>query len=415
MSDEERTMRERRRTWLAWALFAVAVLSGLGSVLVNLVVEQQFSSQLISALLFAIVIALFAGVGALISARLPGNRIGLLLLIPGTVLALLSPIDLYLRQIAAVPPPPTPLLLFLVWSTGWSWLWLIFPLLLITQLFPNGRPLSPRWRTVALATLGWAGLFVLIATLSGTYTTVEPPYLELVNPYGLLEFRQLELLIGGIWIPGLLILTGLSMIALVLRFRRAGPVERGQIKWLLYACALFAVVYIGGGLLGVAGEPTVAGQVYNLFFSLTVIAIPLAIGTAILRHRLFDIDIIIRRTLVYTALTITLGTTYLLSIITLQAFFVELTGQTSTLAVVASTLGIAALFQPLRARIQAFIDRRFFRKKYDAQQVLAQFAARAQQEAELDMISADILSTVQETLEPERVTLWLVSRQEGRR
>jgi hypothetical protein len=302
------------------------------------------------------------------------------------------------------------MLLFLVWLTSWSWLWLIFPLLLIVQLFPGGRPLSPRWRLLAYATVGWSLLFVLVVTLSKVYTTIEPPLVELVNPYGLLNFRQLEILIGVVWIPGLLLLTGLSTVALGLRFRRAGPVERGQIKWLLYACGLFAAVYILGGLLGVAGEATPGGQIYNFFFGLTVLAIPAAIGVAILRYRLFDIEIIIRRTLVYGVLTLLLGATYLLSIFALQALFVRLTGQERALAVVASTLAIAALFGPLRNRVQRGIDRRFFRRKYNAQQVLAHFAARAQREAELDAISADLLATVQESLEPEQVTLWLVRR-----
>jgi hypothetical protein len=403
-------MQQRRQSWLAWMLFSFAALGNIAS---SLVAPRRDGSALdvLGALWFYVVIVpTLAGVGALIYARRPDNRIGLLLLVPALVMSLISLIQPYLYQFTTVPPAPTPLLLLLVWLTSWSWIWLIFPLLLIVQLFPSGRPLSPRWRAVAYATVAWAALFVLAVTVSEVYTTVEPPLVELANPYGLLDFRQLELLIGAVWIPGLLLLTGLSTVALVLRFRRAGPVERGQIKWLLYACTLFAGVYIGGGLLGVAGESTPGGQIYNLFFNLTILAIPLAIGVAILRHRLFDIDIIIRRTLLYTALTLTLAGAYFLGVVALQALLVRFTGQASTVAVVVSTLAVAALFQPLRAWVQGFIDRRFFRRKYDAALVLAQFAARAQRESDLGAVSTDLLGTVQETLEPERATLWLVRR-----
>jgi len=395
-----------------WALFGFTALSSIGVGLGKWSWEGQASLfEQLNALWFnLLIIPTLAGVGALIFARRPANRIGVLLLIPALMLAIITLTQPYLAQFTTEPPEAIPLLLFLVWLNGWGWIWLIFPLLLIIQLFPSGRPLSPRWRIVAYATIGWAGLFVLALTLSRVYNTIEPPLIELVNPYGMLEFQQLELLIEVVWIPGLLLLTGLSLVALGLRFRRADQVERDQIKWLLSAWVLFAGVYIGGGLLGVGGEAGLGGQIFSFFFNLTVLALPLAIGVAILRYRVFDIDIIIRRTLVYGALTISLGAVYLTGVVILQALFVRLTGAESTLAVVVSTLAIAALFQPLRRQVQAIIDRRFFRRKYDAQQVLEQFARRAQQESDLDAISADLVRTVQETLEPEGLRLWLVRR-----
>jgi hypothetical protein len=404
-------MGQRRHSWLAWALFSFVLLSSVGVGLVALAQSGRAAFELLGALWFdVLILPTLAGVGALIVARRPDNRIGLLLLVPALVMSLVALAEPYLYRFTAAPPEPTPLLLALVWFASWSWIWLIFPLLLVVQLFPSGGPLAPRWRLLAYATVGWAALFVSAVTLGRVYTTIEPPYLELPNPFGLLGQQQLELLIGAIWIPGLLLLTGLSTVALSVRFRRAGLAERAQIKWLLYACSVFALVYIGGGVLDLGGGSSVASQIYTLLFGLTVLAIPLAIGIAILRHRLFDIDVVIRRTLLYAALSLALGAVYFLSIVALQALFVRFTGQASTLAVVASTLAIAALFGPLRARVQRFIDRRFFRRKYDAQQVLAQFAARAQREAELDDLSADLLDTVQETLEPERVTLWLLRR-----
>jgi hypothetical protein len=408
-------MRIQQHTLMAsWLSFGFVVLSSIGVGVQSWLSSADPLAQLAALWFDLLIIPTLAGVGALIVAHRPHNRVGLLLLIPALVMAFVSLAQPYLAQASALPVYATPLLLFLVWATSWSWIWLIFPLLLILQLFPSGSPLSPRWRIVASITLGWAGLFVLFVTFAQQYATVEPPYLELVNPFGVLDTAQLGLLVTTIWVPGLLILTGLSTLALGLRYRRAGAMERAQIAWLLAACMLFALVYIIGGILGIGGESTVAGQIYDLLFGLTVLAIPLAIGIAILRYQLFDIAIIIRRTLIYAVLTIMLVGTYFLCVIGLQALFVRFTGQESTLAVVASTLTIAALFQPLRLRVQQIIDRRFFRQKYDAERVLAQFAQRAQQEADLDAISADLLTTVQTTREPAQVELWLVRGRDGK-
>ncbi|NJM05687.1 hypothetical protein HC891_05095 [Candidatus Gracilibacteria bacterium] len=392
-------------------MFSTVALGSAGSTLLTLRYQAAAPLGLVDTLLFGLVVPLlFAAIGVLIVARVPGNRVGWLLLTPALAITVLGLLDSYLLQQASVALTPTPLLLALFWLGTCGWLWLVFPLLLIAQLFPNGHALAPRWRLLAAGTLMWAALFALLAALSRSYVTIDPPYLELINPYGLIDLTQLDRIITVIWFPGLLLLTGLSAIAVLLRYRRAGSVEREQMKWLLYACVLFAAVYIGGGVLGISGEPTTAGQMHNLLFTFTVCFIPLAIGGAVLRYRLFDIDVIIRRTLVYALLTFSLGAIYFGSVVALQTVFVRLTGQASTLAVVASTLVIAALFGPLRGRVQAFIDRRFFRKKYNAQLVLEQFAQRAQQQADLDTVSADVLATVQETLEPEGVQLWLLRR-----
>jgi hypothetical protein len=190
------------------------------------------------------------------------------------------------------------------------------------------------------------------------------------------------------------------------------PVPRAQVAW----ATLGLGMSFGGTMIGsVLATLLPASAPYVLWLgALGFMLLPVCLGIAITRYRLFDIAIIIRRTLVYSTLTLSLGAIYLLTVVALQALFVRLTGQESTLAVVASTLAIAALFGPLRAWVQSFIDRRFFRKKYDAQQVLHQFAARAQQQADLDALSTDLLATVDETLKPEQVTLWLTRAQETR-
>lgn len=186
------------------------------------------------------------------------------------------------------------------------------------------------------------------------------------------------------------------------------PVIRAQIGWVAFGL---------GGSFALAGVSLIIGLIWpgagDWGGYLTFLILPICLGIAITRYRLFDIDIIIRRTLVYSLLTLLLGTTYFLGVVVLQALFVRLTGQESALAVVASTLAIAALFVPLRRWVQAIIDRRFFRKKYDAQRVLEQFASRAQQQADIDDLANDIVSVVNETIQPEGIRLWLVQTRQS--
>jgi hypothetical protein len=210
-----------------------------------------------------------------------------------------------------------------------------------------------------------------------------------------------------VWIVGLLALVVVCAVALFVRYRRANATEREQIKWLLYACALFLVVYVGDFVGGLGGKASVGGYIWGVFFGLSVIALPAAIGIAILRYRLYDIDIIINRTLVYGSLTATLVALYFGGIVLLQRVFVLFTGQQSTLAVVASTLLIAALFNPLRRRIQGFIDRRFYRHKYDARKTLEAFSVKLREETDLDALNDELVGVVRETVQPAHVSLWL--------
>jgi hypothetical protein len=196
-------------------------------------------------------------------------------------------------------------------------------------------------------------------------------------------------------------------VALFVRYRRANETEREQIKWLLYACAVFLVVYVGGFVSGLGGTASLGGYIWGVFFGLSVIALPAAIGIAILKYRLYEIDVLVNRTLVYGSLTVTLIALYFGGIVVLQRFFVLLTGQQSTLAVVASTLLIAALFTPLRRRLQSFIDRRFYRSKYDARKTLEAFSAKLRDETNLDALRDDLVGVVRETMQPAQVSLWL--------
>jgi hypothetical protein len=214
------------------------------------------------------------------------------------------------------------LALLAVWFSNWGWLLLIFSLLLILLLFPTGRPPTPRWRWVGVAAIAWGTLFVLMTTLSRRLTT---PDLAFYNPIGVLGKGTVELL-SGVWIVGLLVLLAACALALFVRYRRASDTEREQIKWLLYACAVFVVVYVGGTVGGVAGSNDLGGYIWGILFGLSLVMLPAAIGIAVLRYSLYEIDVVINRTLVYGSLTAMLVASYFGGVVGLQYVFRALSG-----------------------------------------------------------------------------------------
>jgi hypothetical protein len=210
------------------------------------------------------------------------------------------------------------------------------------------------------------------------------------------------------WYSSMIILAMLfaSGASLVLRLRRSVGEERQQLKWVVYSVALLAFAVPSTILVIIVLQSL---ESIRLFFAVLFPLIPISIGIAILKYRLYDIDVIINRTLVYGSLTATLVALYLVGIVVLQRLFVLLIGQKSTLAVVASTLLIAALFTPLRQRIQSFIDRSFYRRKYDARKTLEALSAKLRDETDMDALSDDLVGVVRETMQPAHVSLWLRS------
>jgi hypothetical protein len=402
-------MSRRTAAWLAWSLYGLVICisiiwSGVG------LLRQDGSTNALSiageALISGAAPMVFAIVAALIVSRQPRNALGWVLMVPVGVYVVSGPIASYIESLGPSSAEPTLLILLMAWFSSWNWLLLIFPLVYIPLLFPNGRPPTPRWRWISVAAIAWATLFVLLATLSQQIHTNTAPDIVFDNPIGVLGIDTVERLVG-VWIVGLLALAVACAVALFVRYRRANETEREQIKWLLYACALFLVVYVGGFVSGLGGTASVGGYIWEVFFGLSVIALPAAIGIAILRYRLYDIDVVINRTLVYGPLTATLVALYFGGIVLLQRLFVLLTGQKSTLAIVASTHLIAALFNPLRTRLQSFIDRRFFRSKYDARKTLETFSAKLRDETDLEALNDDLVGVVSETMQPAYVSLWL--------
>jgi hypothetical protein len=402
----------RAASWLAWSLYGLMIFlsiiwSGVG-------LFSQDSSRnapyLVGEALISLAAPLvFAIVAALIVSHQPRNIIGWVLMVPVGLYVVGGPIQRYIESLAPSSPEPTIPLLLIVWFNNWNWLLLIIPLLLILLLFPSGRPPTPRWRWVGVAAVAWATLFVLMVALAQKISAGTTPDLVVFdNPIGVLRDDTAELLLG-VWIAGLLALVVACAVALFVRYRRANDTEREQIKWLLYACAVFLVVYMSGFVSGLGGTARLGGYIWGVFFGLSVLALPAAIGIAILRHRLYEIDIVINRTLVYGSLTAMLLSAYFGGVAATQGIFRTLTGQEEQpqLAIVVSTLVIAALFNPLRRRIQSFIDRRFYRRKYDARKTLEAFSARLRDETDLDALSDDLVGVVRETMQPEHVSLWL--------
>lgn len=406
-------MDSRRTVRLVWIV--CGLLIGLNTVSYGIELLNQDGSKsglnMAGLAVWSIVLPVsFAIVGALIVSRQPRNTIGWLLLLQGGVGAVISPIEVYLKGLGPSAAEPSVALLLMVWFRNWNWLLFIIPLLHIPLLYPNGRPLSARWRWVSTATIAWSVLFVLIVTLASGLAAEDLGGLTLDNPIGVLDAELVEPLVI-VWQAGLLVLAVLCVSALFVRYRRAMTGERQQIKWLWYVCAIFLVVY-GTALMTRIGDTTgLTSDLFRLAFGLIVTAFPAAIGIAILRYQLFDIDIIINRTLVYTLLTLTLGLVYVGGILLGSILIAPLAGR-SELTIVASTLAIVALFRPLQRRIQNLIDRLFYRQKYDAARVLAMYGQAIHNEVDIEQLTAAFVRVTNETLQPAHISVWLATKEE---
>jgi hypothetical protein len=282
---------------------------------------------------------------------------------------------------------------------------LIFPILFIPLLFPTGRPPSPRWRWLIVVGLAMCTFLFFGATFAADLGPISGEFAEawtVSNPIGFLRLDAFPLVP---WLILLGIITIMGSMSLFVRYRSAAAVERQQIKWLLFACSLFAIIYVSPSFS--RAENSYFSDVMNaLLFLVAMPMIPAAIAIAILRYRLWDIDILIRRTLVYGLLTGTLLVVYLSGIVLTQAIL-GLFAPSSSLSLVLSTLGTIALFNPLRRRIQSGIDRRFYRSRYDVEQIFEAFTKRLRDQVDPDQITAQLLGVLEGTLQPDHASLWL--------
>ena len=260
-------------------------------------------------------------------------------------------------------------------------------------LFPTGRPLSPRWRPLLWLTIAVLGLLTIAVALKPG--RMEAYAAKLDNPYGVGSELFVDVVAGVGYLLTACIL--LAAVSLVLRFVRSRGIERQQLKWMVLAAAFLIV----SSLADVVSE-----EIGTLFAALGIAGVPVAVTLAILRYRLYDIDLLINRTLVYGLLTAFLAAVYYALVVTLQGVLLG-DGQRSSVVVAGATLAVAALFRPARARIQSLIDRRFNRRRYDAARTIEAFSAQLRNEVDLDSLSQHLLGVVQETMEPSRLSLWL--------
>jgi hypothetical protein len=392
-----------RAARLAWSLCALSLALTVLSLLLLALNLSQPNTHIYDTWLDNTLNAVFFSiVGALIASRRPENLVGWLL----CLFALSESFLLFSAQYALIAllaqSNPLPVGEAFAWLTSWIVPIIIGLSLFYILLFPTGRLPSRRWRSLAWLIVA----FVLVGVISGAFSPGPVDTLGPIrNPLGVEGFPNVFGVVFDIMAPVLLVTAAASVFV---RLRYAMGEERQQIKWFAYAAAATVI-----GLVLAYVIPTVIDT--SLWFEragyavlIAVIpAIPISIGIAILRHRLYDIDLIINRTLVYGLLTATLVALYLGAVVLLQRLFVLLTDERSTLAVVASTLLIAALFTPLRRRIQSFIDRRFYRGKYDARKTLEAFSTQLRDETDLEALSDNLLGVVRETMQPAHVSLWL--------
>src|SRR5215218_6861729 len=397
----------RATAWLAWSLVALSVTLLLGGAVLSraassAVADLSFVGETDDASVVANLITLlpFSIVGAIIASRQPRNAIGWLFCGVGVTVGLNSFAGDLAEFWLASGFGVSSLGETAAWFSSWLWFLLVFvPLSLLLLLFPDGRLPSPRWRPLAWGVaLGTAGGVVGYALRAGPLADFP----QIANPYGV--DSPVVWMVG---VAGSIVAAGSMVgcaVSLIVRLRRSGSGQRQQIKWLAYGGA----VMVGGVIAGALAIP------WNVPVSITIMSVallglPIFTGIAIVRHHLYDIDILINRTLVYATLTATLTLLYFGGVAGLQRLLSPVMGEGNGLAVVASTLLIAALFNPLRRRIQAFIDRRFYRRKYEARKTLEDFSARLRDETDLKALNDELVNVIRETMQPAHVSLWLRS------
>ncbi|MGF1473096.1 MAG: hypothetical protein ACFB50_15335 [Rubrobacteraceae bacterium] len=392
-------MSSRAATRLAWTLWGLSILAVVLSV--PLVVLNDLG---LGDWVFGLAtVPVFATVGAVVASRRPENAIGWIFCVIGLSNGVLTFSQEYALYGLFTEPGALPAAAGVIESTYFL-AGLQFGLLITFALllFPDGRLPSRRWLPVA-----WmCALGVALMTAGLGLGAVRIGGRELMDR--LMEGAE-TVPVQGTGIAGLLngvghlmVFAGLAAAVVSLFVRRwyADRMERQQIKWFAYAAAMFALAILSFAL----PWPEIISEVLEVA---AAVFLPIAIGIAVLRYRLYDIDRLVNRTLVYGALTVMLVAVYAGGVAGFQYLFRAVTGQESQLAVVASTLAIAALFGPLRRRVQAFIDRRFYRKKYDAAKTLEAFGARLRDETDLERLGGDLVAVVRETTQPEHVSLWL--------
>jgi hypothetical protein len=388
-------VKRRTATLLGWGTCALTLL------LISCIIAMTLlNGGDILDVNFAIVGISSTIVGGAVASRRPANPVGWLFLAGALSAAVKVLAGEYAIYGISTNPGALPLPYAAAWlSNTLVWIGPAISFILIPLYFPDGRPVSRRWAFVGWVALGSLLLFTLLYAIAPVEAVQgsgiqNPSGIEALRPF----VKTFETVVLVCYIALILAAAG----SLVVRFLRSVGEERQQLKWFTYAAAMLPVWFLINRPIQVAFP-----DLFAVLDSLFIAAVPIAAGIAILRYRLYDIDLIINRTLVYGVLSLLLGLIYFGAIVLSQAALRTLAGGESPLAVVASTLAIAALVNPLRQRVQDFIDRRFYRKKYDAAKTLEAFSARLRDETDLEALNEDFLGVVTETMQPSHVSLWL--------
>ena len=401
-------MSARSAAWPAWCMCAGSLMLTVLGLLFMVTSRSRTGAPVFDYWLINTVIAVsFSTVGVVIAPRLPPrNTIGWIFCVIGLVAGIRFFCAEYAIVTLLAEPGSLPSKLMggevLAWVSSWVWVPHIGLFLFLALLFPDGRPPAPGWRL-----FGWVlGVVVVVGTVAVGLWPSQARGFDLVNhPLGI------EVATGTIN-PVETIMYTLGLIAaasLLVRLRHSKGVERHQVKWFAYAVTVLATSAILGYVVPESTGMGWLGWVSTVLVIGSVVGLPVAVGIAILRYRLYNIDLLINRTLVYVTLTAMLALVYFGGVATTEAIFRALTGQEQQpqLAVVVSTLVIAVLFNPSRRRIQAFIDSRFYRSKYNAAKTLEAFSTKLRDETDLDALSGDLVGVVRETMRPSHVSLWL--------
>ena len=389
-----------RTAWIAWGTLALSVACYVAALALALTKEDLPGADLIGAAGSLV----FSLVGAVVASRVASNPVGWILCAFGFLGVASTTATEYAHYALVTRSESVPGGEVAAWFYGWAGN-SVPPALFAFAflLFPTGRPPSRRWTLVAWALL----LFYALYMVGLAFAPGPMDVTRVDNPFAIHPAADLLRALAGLG-EGPLI--GISLlvpaVSLITRYRSAGSVERQQLKWFMYAAALLPVEIILFGIFETLMGRTNVGDVVGFsLFIVTLLAIAVAIGIAILRYRLYDIDRIINRTLVYAALTAVLASAYAVCVVGIPRL-VGIGGD-SELVVAGSTLLVAALFTPARRRIQGFIDRGFYRRKYDAARTVDAFSSRLRNEVDLETMRADLLAAVQDTMQPRRVSLWL--------
>ena len=368
----------------------IAVLDIVGYALVSLASTGDTGSDPLSALAIGAAIASFSIMGAVLIRRVPANLVGVLLLATGTAQSAGIAILMY-ASLGSMANPPWPGAAIVSAFGDMAYIApFVIALIGVPLVFPDGRLPSRRFRWVA-----WGAVAGLVAIVVAGFAPLIPGLSDVEAVRGALNVIALITVIIGLAGAGT---------AIWIRFRRGDPVQREQLKWLL-ADACVALIALPLAMISGSSETPLALAFWVIGF-LAFLTLPIAIGIAILRYRLYEIDRIISRTIGYTIVTVALAAVLAVAVILLEAVLTPITG-TNMVAVAASTLLVAALFQPLRRRVQRVVDRRFDRSRYDAERAVAAFVARLRDDVDLESVSSDVLAVVTDTVAPAVAGLWI--------